>query len=167
MNTTVSIDCLANALNLLQYGIATLNVVKMSLDNDGCDRNVYRFPAWRYGAAARRGKPPKRNREKAGDRGMRNNDSRKAFMDFCDTVRNTEKDKDLFLAAAHLQRTEKASAFTAGQMIGLAVMMAMVLLGSVAIVCLTLTGKTGCILPALGGTLLATFFAGAMAIAGN
>lgn len=32
---------------------------------------------------------------------------RKAFLEFCDTVRNTEKDKDKFLEAAKLQRVEK------------------------------------------------------------
>lgn len=34
-------------------------------------------------------------------------DNRRAFLDFCDTVRNTEKDKDKFLEAAKLQRIER------------------------------------------------------------
>lgn len=38
---------------------------------------------------------------------MKTADSRKGFDEFCDIVRNTEKDKDKFLDAAHLQRVEK------------------------------------------------------------
>ena len=34
-------------------------------------------------------------------------DNRRVFLDFCDTVRNTEKDKDKFLEAAKLQRIER------------------------------------------------------------
>lgn len=88
---------------------------------------------------------------------MKKNDSREAFNSFCDTVRNTEKDKDRFLEAAHLQRIERAPTFTAGQLIGLVILVAIVLLGSVAMVCLAITGKTGYILPALGVTLLVLF----------
>ena len=38
---------------------------------------------------------------------MKTADSRKGFEEFCDIVRNTEKDKDKFLDAAKLQRVEK------------------------------------------------------------
>ena len=75
-----------------------------------------------------------------------------------------EGDKDKFLAAAKLQRTEKQPTFTAAQLIGLAVLLGVLLLGSVAIICLTLTGKTGYILPALGLTLFVAFFIGALVI---
>ena len=54
--------------------------------------------------------------------------------------------------------------FTAAQLIGLAVLLGVLLLGSVAIICLTLTGKTGYILPALGGTLVTTFLVGMLVI---
>lgn len=93
-------------------------------------------------------------------------DGRKAFREFCETVRNIESDKDKFLAAAHLQRIERQPTFTAAQLIGFALLMGMLLLGSVAIICLTLAGKTGCILPVLFATLVAVFLAGAMAIGG-
>lgn len=89
---------------------------------------------------------------------------REAFLRFCQYVQSMEGDKDKFLAAAKLQRTEKQPTFTAAQLIGLAVLLGVLLLGSVAIICLTLTGKTGYILPALGGTLVTTFLVGMLVI---
>lgn len=91
---------------------------------------------------------------------------RKAFLDFCDMVRNTEKDKDRFLNAAHLQRIEKASTFTAGQMVGVIVLLSILILGSVAMVCLTLSGNAGCIPLVLGAILFAIFITSAVIIAG-
>lgn len=38
---------------------------------------------------------------------MKTADSRKGFEEFCDIVRNTEKDKDKFLDAARLDRHER------------------------------------------------------------
>lgn len=38
---------------------------------------------------------------------MKTTNNRRAFLNFCDTVRNIERDKDKFLAAAHLQRIER------------------------------------------------------------
>lgn len=86
---------------------------------------------------------------------------RKAFNDFCETVRNIEGDKDKFLAAAHLQRIEKTPTFKAAHLIGIAAMLSIMVLVSVSIICLTLAGKTGCILPALGMALLALFLVSA------
>ena len=92
---------------------------------------------------------------------MKTTDSRKAFLDFCDTMSKMEGDKDKFLAAARLQPT-----FTAVQLIGVAILIGMLLLGSVAIICLTLAGKTGFILPALGGTLAAVLLIGIIVMGG-
>ncbi len=89
---------------------------------------------------------------------------REAFLRFCEYVKGMEGDKDRFLEAAKLQRTEKQPTFTAVQLIGLTVLLGVLLLGSVAIICLTLTGKTGYILPALGGTLIITLLVGMFVI---
>lgn len=91
---------------------------------------------------------------------------REAFLRFCEYVRNMEGDKDKFLSAAKLQRTEKQPAFTAAQLIGLVILLGVMLLGSVSIICLVLAGKTGYILPALCMTLFAVFFVGAIALGG-
>lgn len=91
---------------------------------------------------------------------------REAFLRFCEYVQSMEGDKDRFLNAAKLQRTERQPAFTAEQLIGLAILFGVMLLGSVAIVCLTLAGKTGYILPALGGTLAAVVLAGMLVLGG-
>ena len=97
---------------------------------------------------------------------MKTTDSRKAFLDFCDTVSKMEGDKDKVLAAARLQRIERQPTFTAVQLIGVAILIGMLLFGSVAIICLTLAGKTGFILPALGGTLAAVLLIGIIVMGG-
>lgn len=91
---------------------------------------------------------------------------REAFLRFCEYVQNMEGDKDKFLSAARLQRTEKQPAFTSAQLLGLIILIGVMLLGGVAIICLLLSGKTGAILPALGVTLFAVFFIGALTVGG-
>ena len=91
-------------------------------------------------------------------------DERKAFLRFCEYVQNMEGDKDRFLSAAKLQRTEKQPSFTAAQLLGLIILLGVMLLGGVAIICLLIAGKTGAILPSLGVTLFAVFFIGAITI---
>lgn len=89
---------------------------------------------------------------------------REAFLRFCEYVQNMEGDKDKFLSAARLQRTERQPTFTSVQLLGLIILIGVMLLGGVAIICLLLAGKTGAILPALGVTLFAVFFIGAITI---
>ena len=68
------------------------------------------------------------------------------------------------MPAASSSAWKKQPTLTAAQLIGLAALLGVLLLGSVAIICLTLTGKTGYILPALGLTLFVAFFIGALVI---
>lgn len=87
---------------------------------------------------------------------MKNDQSRKCFLQFCNTVRNVERDKDTFLKAANLERHERqAPAFTANQMMMIVLVIGVLLLGSVAMICLTLAGKTG----SIGFVLVSTLFA--------
>lgn len=86
---------------------------------------------------------------------MKNNKSRKCFLQFCNTVRNVERDKDTFLKAANLERHERqAPAFTANQIMMIVLVIGVLLLGSVAMICLTLAGKTG----SIGFVLVSTLF---------
>ena len=78
---------------------------------------------------------------------MNKTDSRRAFLDFCDTLKNTEKDKDHFLNAARLQRIERQPAFTGSQLVKLACLIAVAMIGSTGAVCMALLGNgSGCAL---------------------
>ena len=74
---------------------------------------------------------------------MKKTDSRRAFLDFCDTLKNTEKDKDHFLNAARLQRIERQPAFTGSQLVKLACLIAVAMIGSTGAVCMALRWRSG------------------------
>ena len=74
---------------------------------------------------------------------MKTADSRKAFLDFCETVSKMEGDKDKFLAAARLQRIERQPAFTGSQLVKLACLIAVAMIGSTGAVCMALRWRSG------------------------
>lgn len=83
---------------------------------------------------------------------MKTADSRKGFEEFCDIVRNVEKDKDKFLDAAHLDRHERQTpALAPMHLVCIIAVAALLVLCSVAILCLTMAGKTGGIPIVFGG----------------